>query len=228
MKSRSLWVGVIFTAVTSVAFASDRQITFRLATGISNQKVFVASKLTQWQAGSMALIESVPGDYSLTLPEPWLHQLVYKFIVDGQWLDDPANPNKIADGHGGTNSYYNLAFQDDPLLQPHPELPKWKTQWIMPTDSEGDHRRVYLSQPPEGFFPQKERVVVYFQDGKDYLDRTGILNLFANLSARDDMPVFYGVFVPPKDRDREYGLTPSSNGDVDFMTKTVVPGRRGL
>ena len=28
----------------------------------------------------------------------------YKFIVDGDWISDPANPNKVSDGYGGFNS----------------------------------------------------------------------------------------------------------------------------
>ena len=28
----------------------------------------------------------------------------YKFIVDGVWLEDPANPNTVDDGQGGMNS----------------------------------------------------------------------------------------------------------------------------
>ena len=47
--------------------------------------------------------------------------------------------------------------------------------------------------------------------------------LLANLSIREDMPAFYGVFIPPKDRDREYGLTPGSEAYVEFLTQTVVP-----
>lgn len=30
----------------------------------------------------------------------------YKFIVDGTWIADPANPNQVSDGFGGVNSVY--------------------------------------------------------------------------------------------------------------------------
>ncbi|PIU17879.1 MAG: hypothetical protein COT16_03885 [Elusimicrobia bacterium CG08_land_8_20_14_0_20_44_26] len=32
----------------------------------------------------------------------------YKFVVDGNWLPDPNNPNTAEDGFGGQNSVLNL------------------------------------------------------------------------------------------------------------------------
>jgi hypothetical protein len=33
---------------------------------------------------------------------------LYKFIVDGAWLPDPANPNQVDDGYGGKNSVLDV------------------------------------------------------------------------------------------------------------------------
>ncbi len=33
---------------------------------------------------------------------------LYKFIVDGTWLPDPANPNQVDDGYGDKNSVLDV------------------------------------------------------------------------------------------------------------------------
>ncbi len=70
-------------------------------------EVLVAGTFNDWSAGGdKALALSDPdGDKTWTLeldlePGTWL----YKFVVDGAWLSDPANPETADDGYGGVNS----------------------------------------------------------------------------------------------------------------------------
>lgn len=76
---------------------------------------------TVWLTGDFVMWGGNPGAGAVELAKDgdgvWMgthtfdagsHQ--YKFIVDGTtWITDPANPNQIDDGFGGTNSVYTCA-----------------------------------------------------------------------------------------------------------------------
>jgi hypothetical protein len=69
------------------------------------KKVFLAGSFNTWrpQDRKFELRENRPGIWSVTIPlDPGLYQ--YKFIVDGSWIADPANPNTRPDGFGGSYS----------------------------------------------------------------------------------------------------------------------------
>lgn len=44
------------------------------------------------------------GFWTVTTEIPYNKPVAYKFVVDGNWINDPANPNTIDDGFGGKNS----------------------------------------------------------------------------------------------------------------------------
>jgi glycosidase len=46
----------------------------------------------------------VGSTWQASVPVPWNTQVQYKFVVDGNWVPDPGNPNQIDDGYGGKNS----------------------------------------------------------------------------------------------------------------------------
>src|SRR5579859_2131767 len=77
------------------AGVNQDSLTFHLSTGVAGQKVFVAGDLSMWEADRMPLSEVSPGEYELTVPRPWLHRVVYKFVVNGKWREDPTNPNQV-------------------------------------------------------------------------------------------------------------------------------------
>jgi hypothetical protein len=35
-------------------------------------------------------------------------RIKYKLIVDGKFITDPLNPNKVSDGKGGENSFFTM------------------------------------------------------------------------------------------------------------------------
>jgi enterochelin esterase-like enzyme len=66
--------------------------------------VFLAGEMTGWEARKQAMSRDGDGVWRLKLdlaPGQWL----YKFIVDGRWVHDPATPDHDADGQGGQHSF---------------------------------------------------------------------------------------------------------------------------
>jgi 1,4-alpha-glucan branching enzyme len=66
-------------------------------------QVFLAGQFNDWSPTADALTKSEDGLWRVTLKlKPGKYE--YKFVVDGQWMEDPANPDKVPDPYGGSNS----------------------------------------------------------------------------------------------------------------------------
>ena len=66
-------------------------------------QVFVAGQFNEWSLTKTPLERGADGIWRATLQlKPGKYE--YKFYVDGQWLEDPTNPDKVPDPYGGNNS----------------------------------------------------------------------------------------------------------------------------
>jgi hypothetical protein len=214
---------------------SSRWIRFRYQSNRSGLKIAVAAQHWGWDHERFFLKELSPGLYQLDLPEPWTPSLEYKLVINDQWTHDPFNPKKAPDGYGGFNSVVEpLSFQEDPGLEPlQPGEPRWRKSRLSLTDPDGFSRQVTLLHPPLSLIQKRMKreragasptVTVYFQDGNDYLDLTGVSALFSRLATQHpELPLLTGVFIPPRDRIREYGLSAASAAYATFVARTVVP-----
>jgi 1,4-alpha-glucan branching enzyme len=67
------------------------------------KQVYVAGTFNEWNATDTPLEKGKDGIFRTTLKlPPGTYQ--YKFVVDGTWVADPANPETVDDGYGGVNS----------------------------------------------------------------------------------------------------------------------------
>ncbi len=67
------------------------------------KSVFVAGSFNDWNSSKDALVMDKKGVWKILMAvKPGSHQ--YKFVVDGNWLPDPSNPNTTDDSFGGVNS----------------------------------------------------------------------------------------------------------------------------
>lgn len=97
--------GASLVATLLVEYDYIPQVTFNYksaSTGVKN--VYIAGSFNGWNSSSHALEGPGPdGSFSriLSIP-PGRH--TYKYVVDGQWIPDTANPNREPDGYQGFNS----------------------------------------------------------------------------------------------------------------------------
>lgn len=77
-------------------------VRFRLSGYPSAKQVFVAGTFNDWDPRATRM-SWINGGWSVQVPVPG-GKVLYKFIVDGQWITDPANPIREHDGHGHINS----------------------------------------------------------------------------------------------------------------------------
>ena len=67
------------------------------------REVFVAGSFNRWNTTATALARYPDGTWAIEiLLTPGSYE--YRFIVDGQWRDDPAALRSLANPFGGTNS----------------------------------------------------------------------------------------------------------------------------
>ncbi|MGK5083810.1 alpha/beta hydrolase-fold protein [Bdellovibrionota bacterium FG-1] len=204
----------LFLALIFLSRPSQAMI-LQLDTEILGQKVLFASELYDWLKKPMT--ETKPGHYEIQFEDPWLHQFAYKFIVDGRWIQDPRNPLTTPDHYGGWNSIARVPdFHEDPWLLVQPGSTPLLESHLTLSDWEGTPRDITVLSPPQR---KQESVTVYFQDGGDYLNQAEVRALFANLATDPTLPAITAVFIPPKDRIREYELLTAY---TDFVSRDVV------
>jgi len=89
--------------------SAARTFTFRLQAPEARD-VAVAGSFNNWALRSMR--RSKNGLWSATLRiAAGIHE--YKFLADHQWLEDPENPRKAPDNHGGYNSVCEVPDHPD-------------------------------------------------------------------------------------------------------------------
>lgn len=87
------------------------KVTFSYPAGAGSHTVLLNGTFNGWGKTSPSDVLTDPdGDGTWTVVrqlDPGVYQ--YKFVVDGQWKADPANPNQTPDGYGGINSVIQVA-----------------------------------------------------------------------------------------------------------------------
>jgi len=74
------------------------------------QEVFVAGSFNGWQSSAMPLEKQASGRWVVELMiEPGRHE--YRFIVDGQWTDDPLCSAFVSNPFGSLNCVLRAALQ---------------------------------------------------------------------------------------------------------------------
>jgi enterochelin esterase-like enzyme len=168
----------------------------------------------------------------------------YKLIVDGKWILDPLNPNKVDNGVGGENSFFTM-----PDYKPTPwdkgETPKTDEFEIVSKDFGTRTIKVYVPklvspagaiglrqkrniktsspknvQPPATAGGTDALPVLYVEDGSDYVNRGKAIQIQQNLVKAGKVGPFIMVFLDPKDRMKEYW---ANDQWADFVANEVVP-----
>ena len=67
------------------------------------QKVFLAGEFNSWNPTNMPMHKLPGGDWGGSV-ELKAGRYQYKFIIDGKWLPDPDNPDRVDDTYNGFNS----------------------------------------------------------------------------------------------------------------------------
>ncbi|NER13368.1 hypothetical protein GWK08_07960 [Leptobacterium flavescens] len=84
----------------------DGNATFRLSGHEDARKVVLSGSFNKWDEKFFAM-DKVEGGWELKLQiKPGTYE--YKFIVDGEWMEDQANPQKVRNQYGSYNSVIDI------------------------------------------------------------------------------------------------------------------------
>ena len=211
----------IENAKTSPIFESGKTILFYRGAA---KTVSVAGDITGWNPQMLFMKKIGENLHAIVLDLAPTARVEYKLVVDGKWILDPLNPNKMDNGVGGENSYFTM-----PEYKPTVWDKEIEKSLLMPDIAELEiespkfgKRTVKIYVPSEyykrGIAPKLP--VLYLFDGGDYIRRAGAINVLENLIAAKKVEPFMLVFTDPKERTKEYW----ANDDfADYIANEVVP-----
>jgi len=219
-------------AIALAAPARAEPVTFTLAAPDAHE-VFVAGEMTGWDEGKRAMRRDADGIWRATLdlePGQWL----YKFVVDGGWVQDPATPDHDADGRGGQHSFVFVG--DGPWRVP-PGTPRGEVRaHPVASGNLGRSMTVNVYLPP-GYRPGQQLPVLWLLHGGDmdaaqwfrtghverYMDRllaAGAIHPFVIVMPSAGKEPYDGasdLFISqelPAWLDKTYGLHPGKAGSA--------------
>lgn len=102
-------------------FYAPNQV-FRLEGYQDARKVYIAGSFNAWRPKHIRMNKRAGGwEIPMYLREG---SYTYKFIVDGEWILDPSNPDKLDDGMGNKNSYMEFGDPTTFRYAGHPDADK--------------------------------------------------------------------------------------------------------
>jgi len=195
------------------------------------KSVQIAGDFTNWKPNDLMKFQKIDG-YSVNfLKFPNTARVEYKLIVDGKWINDPLNPNKVDNGVGSENSFFEMPDYKPTKWLQFPivnDLSKQKFLGASKIEELEVQSKIYGTRKikvyvPESYNNQNELQrfpVLYFQDGNEYLEKAKAAKIQENLFEADNIKPFLMVFLDPKDRNKEYW----ANDDyAKFIAEEVVP-----
>jgi enterochelin esterase-like enzyme len=142
-------------------------------------------------------------------------------VVNGQWMLDPLNPDRIENGLGGFNSFFGMPeYRGIEIVGDEGERGISVDALEVRSSLLDGVRRVWVYLPP-GYAQSKARYpTLYVQDGQEYLTRARAALIAEDLIKEKKVAPFIIVFVLPLDRMKDYW---ANDAFADFMATELVP-----
>jgi glucoamylase len=218
----------IKNAKTSPLFENGKAILFYRGAA---ESVMVAGDMTNWNPGRVFMQKIGDNLFAVELDFSPSARTEYKFIVDGKWITDELNPNKLDNGVGGENSVlamseykptewdeqrsFKIDDVDENFVIDTAELKTFELQSkIYGT------KKISVYLPPNYETSKTPFPVLYFQDGTEYFLKAKAAVQQENLVKAGKIKPFIMVFLDPKDRTKEYW---ASDDYARFVATEVVP-----
>jgi enterochelin esterase-like enzyme len=180
------------------------------------KQVRLAGDFTGWQPRG-EILQDVGENLKAAMMEfPATARVEYKIIVDGNWISDPMNPNKLDNGVGSENSFFTMPEYQATVWDRGDEI--FLENIEFKSEVFKGIRLLQTYVPNECL--KNSCPVLYFQDGSDYIKRAKAVSIQQNLVKAVMVKPFIMVFIDPKDRTKEYW---ASDDYAKFLATEVVP-----
>jgi enterochelin esterase-like enzyme len=153
-------------------------------------------------------------DWTISFRVPTSARFEYKLVVDGSWIADPNDPDRIDNGVGSENSVYTGPDYRLVTDEAPPKNPLHRDTLTV------GGREIVIFTPDD---PNRKPILLY-GDGPSYEQRGRIQNVVENLVEEGRIKPVVIVLVPPIDRMKEYG--PDWKAYGDYLFGSVLPAVR--
>ncbi len=198
----------------------EKETAMRFAYFGNEKDIEIVGDFTGWKPCGLKFkkINGLPNINPLTLKFPNTARIEYKLIVDGKWITDPLNPNKVDNGVGGENSFFTMPDYK-PTIWDNKAGESPNAHDVQRIESKIYGSREMAVYVPEGFENQS-LPVLYLQDGGAYQTLAKAITTQRNLVKAQKLKPFILVLLDPKDRMKEYW----ANDDyAKFLAEEIVP-----
>jgi len=207
-SQKSAIVDSFFTANPTMPFVEDTVAHF-VYRGTAN-KVTIPSDANAMTNFAWSM-ESIPGTDLWYLPRVFERdaRIDYAFVINGSssLTLDTKNPRKVAGGYGEKSELVMPDYIDPPEIKLYKGIPHGTLyDSTVLSLSLGNTRTIRIYTPP-GYNPaaSDSYAVALFQDGPEWLNFCNAANILDYLIDKKRIQPIIGVFVPPVDRNAEYG-----------------------
>lgn len=155
---------------SNVAVSSDGTFAFKLNGYPNARNVYIAGDFNDWKTSQLQMKKTPSGWELPYVLGPGNYQ--YKFIVDGQWITDPANPNTVESKNGKKNSFLVIGANYTFTL---PGFSNAKTVYLTGDFCDWAPRAVPMKKGPNGweaaiYLGRGKHTYKFIVDGKWILD----------------------------------------------------------
>jgi glucoamylase len=190
------------------------------------KRVEVVGDFTSWSPRRMVFLRELAGTdvKYLSLKFARDARVEYKFIADGEWINDPLSDSKLDNGVGGFNNFFTMpAYRPSEFADAKWTLRGTIERLDAPASAlEGGKRKIQVYLPPayarDG--GGERYPVLYLQDGSEYVARARAAVVADSLVAQGKIQPFIIVFVDPVNRFKEYW---ANDKFADFLATELVP-----
>lgn len=198
-----------------------QQLLFLYQGHAQTRSVELAGELTGWHSLKLRFQEGPNKLFYLLADVPEDARMEYKLLVDGEWTEDPFNPNRVINGLGGTNSAFEMpAYRHDPYQLGPDTIPTGRVDEIVFEGQSITGKRRLQVYLPAGLNLQSRYPVIYFQDGSDYMSRARLPRLLERLITSRAIEPMIAVCIDPIHRFQEYSLNPDY---ARLLTEEILP-----
>ena len=181
-----------------------------IISGEPDQTVHWVGDYNDWSLAKPLSYEKDIKGFRFHMPASTFGIYFYKWVVDGDWILDPNNPEYYTNGTMGTNSMVKMPAYHEPFEITLPKLRNNSsriTQYEVNSRALKQSRQAYVYYPEEYFknnhtsFP-----LLVMQDGSECVDLLPAKNVFDHLINKKMVRPFVAILVSPKlgERDKDY------------------------
>ncbi len=207
---KSAIVDSFMTAAPGFPFTEGDVFAYYIYRG-SVSRVNVPGDANGWNANAFAMtnLSGTNFWYRETVFEPTA-RLDYKFVLNGSnWILDPRNPHTVSGGFGPNSELPMPEYVQPQEVVNDPNAPKGALHDTLFASSILNNSRTIRIYTPPGYdaAPNDSFPMILFHDGQEYLSLASAATIFDNLIAAGRIQPLIGVFVPPVNRNEEYGFS---------------------